>query len=164
MFNAQCGYRQSQAYIVKIPGLCFYVPTTKFTLFWDMGNWNFANILTNQASKTLLLLGVLPHFSKFHWFYIVKTYKWGSIANSWTVPHQFWPLWDLVDLGGIRDGHKTWGTVQELDIEDHFWIFTMLTWQKLGKWGKTAKKVEWLKKPFLAEETPKTGFPHDNIT
>ncbi len=123
-----------------------------------MGNWIFANILTNQASKTLLLLGVLPHFSKFHWFYIVKTYKWGSIANSWTVPHQFWPLWDLVDLGGIRDGHKTWGTVQELDIEDHFWIFTMLTWQKPRKWGKTVKS-RMTKKTFLSCRNPQNVVP-----
>ena len=114
-----------------------------------MGNWNFANILTNQASKTLLLLGVLPHFSKFHWFYIVKTYKWGSISNSRTVPHQFRPWRALGHLGGIRDGHKTWGTVRELDIEPCFWIFTYLTWQKPRKWVKTPKSNRVLEAWFV---------------
>ena len=123
-----------------------------------MGNWNFANILTNQASKTLLLLGVLPHFSKFHWFYIVKTYKWGSISNSRTVPHQFRPWRALGHLGGIRDGHKTWGTVRELDIEPCFWIFTYLTWQKPRKWGKTGKSMM-LKKCFLSPRNLKNGVP-----
>ena len=36
------------------------------------------------------------------------------------VPHQFRPWEALGDLGGIRDSHKMWGTVQELDIEPHF--------------------------------------------
>ena len=31
-----------------------------------MGNWNFANILTNQVCRTLLLLAILPHISQFH--------------------------------------------------------------------------------------------------
>ena len=122
-----------------------------------MGNWNFANILTNQTSKTLLIWGVLPHFSKFHWFYIVKTYKWGSISNSRTVPHQFRPWRDLGHLGGIKDGHKTWGTVRELDIKPHFWIFTMLTWQKPANWGKTAKS-RMIKKAFLSRRNPQKGL------
>ena len=85
-----------------------------------MENWTFAKILTNQASRTLLLLAVLLIFYNSCQISILKTKKRGSIANSWTVPHQFRPWEALGNLGGIRDGHKTWGTVQELDIEDHF--------------------------------------------
>ena len=99
-----------------------------------------------------------PIFPENHQVSIVKIQKWGSIANSRTVPHQFHPWGTLRDLGGIRDGHKTWGTVRELDIEPHFWIFTMLTWQKPGKWGKTAKS-RIIKKPFLSPRNPQNGVP-----
>ena len=67
--------KQIQAYIVKIPGLCFNPPTTKFTLFSDMENWNLPYFLTNIAFMTLLLLPVLPHFSQFCQFSIAKIQK-----------------------------------------------------------------------------------------
>ena len=85
-----------------------------------MENWIFSKNLTHQASRTLLLLAVLLIFYNSCQISILKTKKRGSIANSWTVPHQFRPWEALGDLGGIRDGHKMWGTVRELDIEPHF--------------------------------------------
>ena len=75
------------------------------------------------------------------------------------MPHQFRPLGHLGDLRGIRDGHKTWGTVQELDIEPHFWVFTMLTWQTSQKWGKTGKSRV-LEKQLLGIESSKMSFSH----
>ena len=73
-----------------------------------------------QASRTFLFLAVLLIFYNSCQISILKTKKLGSIANSWTVPHQFRPWEALDDLRGIRDGHKMWGTVRELDIEPHF--------------------------------------------
>ena len=85
-----------------------------------MKSWIFSKKLTHQASRTLLLFAVLLIFYNSCQISILKTKKRGSIANSWTVPHQFRPWEALGDLGGIRDGHKMCGTVQELDIEPHF--------------------------------------------
>ena len=63
---------------MKIPGLCFMAPTTKFTLFWVVENWIFSYISTNEAFMTLLLLPVLPYFSQ---FYSIKMHISWNISN-----------------------------------------------------------------------------------
>ena len=60
-YIAQCVYRESQAFMMKIPMAYHKAPTTKFRLFWDVDNWNFSNIKTYDAFRILLLLlGLLP--------------------------------------------------------------------------------------------------------
>ena len=93
---AQCLYRQSHAYMVKIPMTYHKAPTTKFRLFWDADSWNFSNIKTINAFRTLWLLPVLAPFFKVS---IVKNQRFYSVANSQLVPNDFQLLKALSHLG-----------------------------------------------------------------
>ncbi len=124
---------------MKIPGLCFNPPTTKFTLFWDMEDWNLPYFWTNKVFMTLLLLPVLSQFSQFCQFSIVKIQKWGSVTNRGRVPWVLGQIPNYTKCNHCPQSIKDWGTLPLFDTEPHFWIFAMLNWQNHEKWGKTGK-------------------------
>ena len=83
-YIAQCVYTQSHAYMAKIPATYLKAPTTNFRLFWDADSWNFSNIKTINAFRTLWLLPVLAPFFKVSivkeskiWFYCQFTVSAG---------------------------------------------------------------------------------------
>ena len=94
--SKQCVYTQSHAYMTKIPMTYHEAPTTNFRLFWDADSWNFSNIKTINAFRTLWLLPVLAPFFKVS---IVKDQRFHSVANSQLVPNDFQLLKALSHLG-----------------------------------------------------------------
>ena len=79
-----------------VPMTYHKAPTTKFRLFWDADSWNFSNIKTINAFRTLWLLPVLAPFFKVS---IVKDQRFHSVANSQLVPNDFQLLKALSHLG-----------------------------------------------------------------
>ena len=134
---------------MKIPGFCFNPPTTQFTLFWDVVNWNLPYFLTNKAFMTLLLLPVLPHFLQFCQFSIVKIQKWGSVSSRGRVPRVLGLIPNYTKCKHCPKSIKDWGTLPLFDTEPHFWIFAMLNWQNWEKWGKTSKSKRVIKALFV---------------
>ena len=96
IYTAQCVYTHSHAYMTKIPMTYHEAPTTNFRLFWDADSWNFSNIKTINAFRTLWLLPVLAPFFKVS---IVKNQRFHSVANSQLVPNDFQLLKALSHLG-----------------------------------------------------------------
>ena len=143
--TAQCVYRQSHAYMVKIPITYHKAPTTKFRLFWDADSWNFSNIKTINAFRTLWLLPVLAPFFKVS---IVKSQRFDSVANSQLVPSDFQLLKALSNLGIMCKMFKTWGTNCELDPEPFYWNFLNENWEICEKQSKTGKSRALNNHPF----------------
>ena len=114
---AQCVYKQSHTYIVKIPMIYYKAYITIILLFYDAESWNFQNKKTCDAFRTLLPLPILAPFFKVS---IVKNQRFDSVANSQLVPSDFQLLKALSNLGLMCKMFKTWGTNCELDPEPLF--------------------------------------------
>ena len=121
---------------MKIPMTYYKAPTTNFRLFWDADSWNFSNIKTINAFRTLWLLPVLAPFFKVS---IVKNQRFYSVANSQLVPNDFQLLKALSHLGLMWKYFKTWGTNCELNPEPFFWNFSNENWEICEKQSKTGK-------------------------
>ena len=92
---------------------------------------------------------VLPYFSRFCQFSIVKIQKWGSVSNRGRVPWVLGLIPNYTKCNHCPQSIKDWGTLPLFDTEPHFWIFAMLNWQNCEKWGKTGKSKRVIKALFV---------------